>query len=132
MALGVLATGSPAAEPACGERRSLADPAVHSRSPNGPTEAGTDIMARSRPEITHGFAGRRHERGEVRATHDPDRKRPLRRHRRGPRDTEDQRELAERVPRTERPDVPAVRKVDIGLALPDEVVAASALAGLDD
>jgi hypothetical protein len=51
--LRVLATRSPTAEPAGGERRSLADPAVHSRSPNGPTEAGPDIMARSRPKITH-------------------------------------------------------------------------------
>ena len=53
VALGVLATRSSTAEPARGERRSLADPAVHSRSPNGPAEAGTDIMARSGPEITH-------------------------------------------------------------------------------
>lgn len=53
--LRVLATRSPTAEPAGGERRSLADPAVHSRSPNGPTEAGTDIMARPRAEITHRF-----------------------------------------------------------------------------
>ena len=53
VALGVLAARSPTAKPAGGERRSLADPAVHSRSPNGPTEAGPDIMARSRPKITH-------------------------------------------------------------------------------
>ena len=53
MALRVLAARSPSTEPARGERRSLADPAVHSRSPNGPAEAGTDIMARPRPEITH-------------------------------------------------------------------------------
>ena len=53
MALRVLPARPTAAEPAGGERRPLADPTVHSRSPNGPAEAGPDIMARSRPEITH-------------------------------------------------------------------------------
>jgi hypothetical protein len=53
VALGVLPAGAPAAESAGGERRPLACPTVHSRSPNGPAEAGTDIMARPRPEITH-------------------------------------------------------------------------------
>jgi hypothetical protein len=53
MALRVLPARAPPAEPTRGERRSLAGPAVHSRSPNGPTEAGADIMARSGPEITH-------------------------------------------------------------------------------
>lgn len=55
MALRVLPAGPSAAEPACGERRPLADPAVHSRSPNGPAEAGPNIMARSGAEITHRF-----------------------------------------------------------------------------
>lgn len=55
VALRVLPARPPTAEPARGERRPLADPAVHSRSPNGPAEAGPDIMARPRPEITHRF-----------------------------------------------------------------------------
>lgn len=55
VALRVLPARPSAAEPARGERRPLADPAVHSRSPNGPTEAGPDIMARSGTEITHCF-----------------------------------------------------------------------------
>ena len=53
LTLRVLAADPAATEPAGGERRPLADPTVHSRSPNGPAEAGADIMARSRPEITH-------------------------------------------------------------------------------
>jgi len=53
MAFRVLPAGTATAEPAGGERRPLADPTVHSRSPNGPAQAGADIMARSRPKITH-------------------------------------------------------------------------------
>jgi hypothetical protein len=53
VAFRMLTAGPPAAEATRGERRALADPAVHSRSPNGPAEAGTDIMARPGPEITH-------------------------------------------------------------------------------
>jgi hypothetical protein len=53
VALRVLTARAPTAEPKRGERRSLADPAVHSRSLNGPPEACADIMARSGPEITH-------------------------------------------------------------------------------
>ena len=52
----VIATGTPAAEPACRERRTLTGPTVHLRSPDSPAQAGTDIMARSRAEFTHGFA----------------------------------------------------------------------------
>jgi len=53
LTLRVLATDPTATETAGGERRPLADPTVHSRSPNGPAQAGADIMARPRPEITH-------------------------------------------------------------------------------
>ena len=52
----VLAAGTPAAEPACCERRTLTGPTIHLRSPDGPAQAGTDIMARPRAEFTHGFA----------------------------------------------------------------------------
>ena len=55
VAAGMLAAGTPAAEPACRERRPLTGPTVHLRSPDGPAQAGTDIMARPRAEFTHGF-----------------------------------------------------------------------------
>ena len=55
MAARVIAAGTPAAEPACRERRPLTGPTVHLRSPNGPAQAGTDIMARPGAEFTHGF-----------------------------------------------------------------------------
>ena len=52
----VFAAGTPATEPACREGRPLTGPTVHLRSPDGPAQAGTNIMARSRAEFTHGFA----------------------------------------------------------------------------
>ena len=51
----VIAAGTPAAEPACRERRPLTGPTVHLRSPNGPAQAGTNIMARPGAEFTHGL-----------------------------------------------------------------------------
>src|SRR6266545_6943053 len=99
MALGVLPARAPTAEPTGGERRPLADPAVHSRSPNGPAEAGPDIMARPRPEITHRFARSGDQCGEVRPAEDPDHERVLRRHGGGPRHPEDERQLPEPVAR---------------------------------
>ena len=52
----VLPTGTPAAEPACRERRPLTGPTVHLRPPDGPAQAGTNIMARPRAKFTHCFA----------------------------------------------------------------------------
>src|SRR5437762_547702 len=132
VALGMLPAGPAAAESARGERRSLANPTVHSRSPNGPAETGAHIMARSAAEITYRLSGRRHERREVGPAEHPYHQGAAGGHRRGPGDPEDQGELAEAVARAERSDVPAVREGHVGLALPNEVVAAATLAGLDD
>src|SRR5438067_1498675 len=132
MALGVLPAGATAAKSAGGERRPFANPAVHSRSPHGPAETGAHIMARPAAEITYRLSGCRDERREVGPAEHPHHEGPGGGHGGGPRDPEDEGELPEAVARPERPDVPAVREGHVGLALPDEVVAAAALAGLDD
>ena len=52
----VLPARAPATEPARRERRTLTGPTVHLRSPDGPAQAGPDIMARPAAEFTHRFA----------------------------------------------------------------------------
>ncbi len=89
VALGVLPAGAPAAESARGERRPLANPTVHSRSPNGPAETGAHIMACPAAEITYRLSGSRHERREVGPAEHPDHQWSARRHRGGPGDAED-------------------------------------------